>query len=100
MLSVLINGEHDDLRVCQNRLEAAGAFNSTDTGQVDIHEDDVRFNFGNFLQRAFPAGVLTDTLVTRGTVNQAGQAFPHLGIVFNDGNRNSHSKGSRMEALC
>ena len=63
VLGILVNRQHDDLGAREQGFEAAGAFDSVDAGQIDVHQNDVGPDLGNLLERIFGAGVFTDTLV-------------------------------------
>jgi hypothetical protein len=83
-LAVFVNREHHDLRLGQDLLELSDAFDAVHAGQIDVHEDDLGFVFGEVFEGGFGAVVMAQAAKALGAVQHAGEGATQLVIVFDD----------------
>ena len=91
LLSVFVDGEHDDLAGGLGGFEFADAIDAAHAGKVDVHENDFRLHFGDADEGFFAGGVMTDAFEAGGARNKSGEALADARVIFNDGNGYRHA---------
>ena len=95
-VTVLINGEHEDLDGRDLRFELSDTFDAAHFWQVDIHEQHVRGGLGNLGEGFFAISITTGADETFGVTDLAGEVFAYPIVVFYDGDLNCHKSVSMM----
>jgi hypothetical protein len=87
-IGIFINGDHDKLDLGELLLEAADAFHSIESGEIDVGEDDVGFVLWNSFESFLTIVVKTDEIESVGFLDPVRIDCTKGKVIFNnrDGN--------------
>ena len=92
VVGVFVDREHDDLELGDQLFQLADAFDAVDAGQIDVHQNNLGTNFGQFLDGFFGGAVVTKALEAISAIQHAGERVAQLFVVFDDGDGDGHYK--------
>ena len=90
MVGVFIYRVHDELGQRHMRFELPDAFDATQAGQFDVHQDDIRLLPGQILEAVFGAPKSADKFKAFGMSKPIHQDFPGRRVIFNNRNADGH----------
>ncbi len=89
VVGVFINGEDDEMFSREQRLRTVRRIECrVDVGQIDVHQDDVRFFHWQLQQRAGGVAVFAEAMEPLGLVDPTSENLPRRRIILNYGNAN------------
>ena len=92
IFGIFVNREHDDLKFGNELLQLANAFDAVDAREIDVHQDNLRADFGNFFNGFFGSAVMAEAFEAIGAIQHAGEGVSQLLVIFDDGDGYGHDE--------
>jgi len=89
-ITVLVYGQHDDLKCRQEFLELSHTLNAGHARELDIHEHDIRLASGNFRQTFFARGKRPHTAHVSRRFKDLDELLAQPRVILDDGNFPGH----------